>query len=961
MKIISWNLNGLKSAIDSGLVSFIDESEADIYVFQETKVGIKLNIETKEKYLSYWYSDKENTGYSGTLCLTRFPPNRVFYGIEGIDNLNFEGRIITLEFDTFYVVNCYFPNSQSSNQRKDYRYKWDKIIFDYLMNLKKKKQVIVCGDFNVSYLYEDTFEGSRYLNKDDKDFETIERENFKKLLKAGFIDAFREKHEDAKNKYTWWSNKDNKRKENKGYRLDYFLVNEKLKDKIIESNILSEVFGSDHCPIVLEIDIDSGAKKKLCPCSYEDIKELDKAGVSLEELKEYDLSEVWGSIDLDKAGETLEEDQKKLTIYAAKRDYINMRKMQDKIVSSMDAKMLAVEHVANNIKTPGCDGVLWDTDDKKMQAVLSLTPILYNAKPNILFSLNCRNGKTRHIQIPTCHDRAMQCLYAYALDPISEAWGEKKSFSYRKGKSSYDLDAYIKKALSGKDAPNFLFIGDISKCYEHFDHEFILDNIPLDKEVLTQFIKSGYIFEGELFSDKIEGIGIGCTISPIIANMCLDGLSKYIYEKLYKNKNLKIDYEGADMIRYADDILFTARSRESAKEIETHVIQFLKKRGLNLSAHKTKIININEENFIFAGREYYKENGRVFSKIPKERIERFKNSIKDLVSNHKGSQQSLIEEINKKIDGFASYHKVSEATKVFIELDDYIRALLFEMCYTRYKTYSKKTILKKYWFHDGKGRDCYSLLNKKEVRVKCLEDTILITHKPVLLNKNPYIDLEYFESKNHDREIFNVVGKYRKIWNRQGGKCHYCGRPILINEEKTLVEYNPNGKSEVLRNAYVHKRCLGSTIEYIDVDEEPSSINDLNEIFERFNESKKSGGSKYQKLFDYFKKHDPVPFNLSFKKIEEIIERKLDEDSKEEKYWFNKSKGSIAHCWLDNGFEINYVSFSKNPKISFKVSNDSKHMVHVNVPKKILNAKLTVEASYELKNFLEYFADKYGL
>lgn len=958
MKIISWNLNGLKSSLDDGLASFIDESDADIYAFQETKVGKEISIKTNKEYHMYWSFNKENGGKYGTLCMCKKPPMYIKYDMGNGDDFDSEGRVITLEYEEFFLVNFYFPNSQGVIKRKEYRYKWDMIVLDYLAKLQEEKDVIVCGDFNVSCINKDMHNESRFLNKEDQKFETIERENFKKIIKLGFVDTFRMKYPKERFKYTWWSNKNSKRKGNIGYRLDYFLVSEKLKNKVIESNMLSNVFGSDHCPIILKIDInDVENKKKPSPYLYKDILKLEKAGLDLDEFKNYDLTNVWKSIDIKEAKDTLKMKQKELALLATKKDLVNMKRVQDEIISSLNSKVLAVYFTINTAHKPGVDNETWDTFDKKMNAALSLSPIKYDSSPNILYILNCKNNKQRHIQIPTYHDRAMQCLYAFALDPIAEAWGEKKSFSYRKNRSSNDLDAYIKKGLSGDDAPTWLFKGDVTKCYEKIKHEWIYDNIPLNKNMLHEFLEAGFIFNGELFPSLDKGIGIGCTISPIIANMTLDGMSRYVYGKLYK-KGQKIDWHNADMIRYADDILFMTKSKETALKIRTLVEEFLHERGLELSEEKSKIIDVNE-GFEFAGREYYKDGCNLFSRPSKDRVDRFKAEITDLIRHYKGSQQTLIAMINRKIDGFASYHKVDEAMKTFVELDNYIRALLMDLCKEKYKTLTKNSLIKKFWILDGKNRYCYALPNNKEIRVKCLADTMLITHTPILLNKNPYIDFEYFEKRTDEREINNVVGDYRKIWNRQEGKCYYCGKPILRDEERTIVEYNPNGKSKVSKNAYIHKRCLENTIEFIDVDVEPSSIEDLNEIVDRVNSTKTKLDEKYLKLYDFFKKHEAKSFCLTFHQIEEYLGYELDERYKELNAWHKKNIGSMNHCWLDNDFEVKTVNFTTK-RVSFVPIEDCKNMVYVNCDR-YKNKRMPIEAAYEYNHFVEYLDDKYGL
>ena len=250
MKFISWNVNGIRACKDKGFDDFFNNIDADFFCVQETKAQpdqVKLD---KEGYKFYMNSAIKK-GYSGTLIYTKHEPLSVSFGIDG--NLyNDEGRIITLEYDSFYLVNVYVPNSQEELKRLDYRMEFEDLFRDYLNRLKAKKSVILCGDLNVAHERIDIKNPDS--NQRNAGFTIEERTKFAKLLETGFIDSFRFKYPDVV-KYSWWSYRFNARANNAGWRIDYFVVSEDLKDKIVDAKILNEIFGSDHCPVELDINL----------------------------------------------------------------------------------------------------------------------------------------------------------------------------------------------------------------------------------------------------------------------------------------------------------------------------------------------------------------------------------------------------------------------------------------------------------------------------------------------------------------------------------------------------------------------------------------------------------------------------------------------------------------------------------------------------------------------------------
>lgn len=251
MRFISWNVNGLRACVTKGFQDYFESMDADFFCLQETKLQagqIQLALPGYEQFWNY----AEKKGYSGTAIFTKHTPVSVSYGV-GIPELDTEGRLITLEYPQFYLVTCYTPNAQQGLARIDHRLKWDDAFREYLCQLDEKKPVIACGDLNVAHREIDLKNPAS--NRGNAGFSDEERESFGKLLAAGFTDTFRFRNPDVTGAYSWWSYRFNARANNAGWRIDYFLVSNRIADKITATPIHAQVLGSDHCPVGLEIDL----------------------------------------------------------------------------------------------------------------------------------------------------------------------------------------------------------------------------------------------------------------------------------------------------------------------------------------------------------------------------------------------------------------------------------------------------------------------------------------------------------------------------------------------------------------------------------------------------------------------------------------------------------------------------------------------------------------------------------
>ena len=250
MKLVSWNVNGFRACLNKGFADIFDEIDADIFCIQETKMQPDQADFSPEGYEKYFFSAVKK-GYSGTAVYTRVKPINITFGVDS-KHMD-EGRVITCEFESFYLLCCYTPNAQNELKRIDYRMEFEDDLREYMVNLNKNKPVILCGDLNVAHTEIDL--KNPKSNRGNAGFSDEERGKFSELLEAGFTDSWRYKHPDTECVYSWWSYRFNARKNNAGWRIDYFVISDCLRDKITNTDIYTDILGSDHCPVALEIDI----------------------------------------------------------------------------------------------------------------------------------------------------------------------------------------------------------------------------------------------------------------------------------------------------------------------------------------------------------------------------------------------------------------------------------------------------------------------------------------------------------------------------------------------------------------------------------------------------------------------------------------------------------------------------------------------------------------------------------
>ncbi|AKB38758.1 Retron-type RNA-directed DNA polymerase [Methanosarcina siciliae C2J] len=385
-----------------------------------------------------------------------------------------------------------------------------------------------------------------------------------------------------------------------------------------------------------------------------------------------------------------------------------VNKLSRLLTRSFYAKLLSVRKVTTNkgSRTPGIDGVILSSSADKMRTALQLTNKGYRAKPLTRKYIRKKSGKLRPLSIPTMFDRAMQTLHSLALGPIESAPGDKTSFGFKPYRSTKDAYAYLLHiCLSKKIAPEWIVEGDIKACFDEINHTWILDNIPMDKRILKEFLKAGYVENYHLFPTE-KGTPQGSPISPIIGNMALNGLENALAMRFYSRSDGTIDKSHqnrhkVNCARFADDFVATADSPETAYEIIDVIQEFLDPRGLKLSEEKTLVTNISE-GFNFLGWNFRKYKGKLLPKPSKDSQREVIKKISDVIHKAKAwDQDRLIRILNPIIRGWTQYHNHTVSSEIFSKLDDTVYNMLISWAKRRHSNKGLTWIMTKYWHKSG--------------------------------------------------------------------------------------------------------------------------------------------------------------------------------------------------------------------------------------------------------------------
>lgn len=464
------------------------------------------------------------------------------------------------------------------------------------------------------------------------------------------------------------------------------------------------------------------------------------------------LANQWNLMDWAQVKKRVNRLQTRIAKATVKGDLNKVKRLQYLLTHSFHAKAYAVKKVTSNKgkNTSGVDKKLWSTPTSKMKATLVLTDKHYQSKPLRRVYIE-KKGKTkkRPLGIPTMYDRAMQTLYSFALEPVAETTGDYISFGFRKGRSAKDACEQIFCILARKCSPSWILEGDIKGCFDNINHNWLLKNIPTDKKIMKQFLKSGFVYKNNLFpTDK--GSPQGGAISSLYANMTLDGLEKLIQNKYHRNSkgNIENHYRAktkVNLVRYADDFILTANSKELAEELKETVSEFLKHRGLTLSDEKTTITHI-DDGFDFLGWTFRKFKGKLLVKPSKDSIKTLIRKCSRIIlkEGKAASQSELIRRLNQVIGGWSNYHRHVVASRAFSYINNTIYLLLQQWAKHRHPNKSTRWRLNKYW-HEKDGKRWlfmsgdYNLTNLRRIKI--------IRHPKLQISKNAFTHEAYFAKR----------------------------------------------------------------------------------------------------------------------------------------------------------------------------------------------------------------------
>ena len=529
---------------------------------------------------------------------------------------------------------------------------------------------------------------------------------------------------------------------------------------------------------------------------------------------------IWNQLDWYRINDIVSKLQRRIVEAQKQGRYGKVKALQYLLTHSFSAKALAVRKVTENKgkRTPGVDGEVWPTAEKKSQAIKELKRRGYQPKPLRRTYIEKANGKLRPLGIPTIKDRAMQALHTLALDPVSETAADTNSFGFRKKRSTTDAKEQCFLTLSRTNCAQWVLDCDIKSCFDKINHEWLLANIPMDKSLLRKWLKAGYI-EKHIWNATDEGTPQGSIISPVLSNMTLDKLQRTLkYHFPIPSSNSR----KVNLIRYCDDFVITGDSKEVLEqEVKPLLESFLKERGLELSQEKTQIVHI-DEGFDFLGFNIRKYKGKLLIKPAKKKIlgvlEKIRSTIK---ANKQTPAGKLIALLNQILRGWCNYYKSAVSKKAF----KLLRARTFQMIWKwakrRHPMKSIKWIKGKYFKTIGKSNwEFFGIIkdkkNSKEIVLFNTEKVRIVRHIKVKGEANPYTkEWEGYFRERGRRQIHDHLSDKKHIlflWNKQNGICPVCKQEITIDtgwQNHHITWKVVGGKDTSENRMLLHQTCHG--------------------------------------------------------------------------------------------------------------------------------------------------------
>jgi RNA-directed DNA polymerase len=503
---------------------------------------------------------------------------------------------------------------------------------------------------------------------------------------------------------------------------------------------------------------------------------------------------------------------------AKSQQWRQVKALQRMLVRSFAAKALAVKRVTENRgrRTPGVDGETWSTPESKWKSVFRLQRRGYQPRPLRRVYIPKANGQRRPLGIPTMLDRAMQALYLLALEPVSETTADRNSYGFRPHRSTADAIEQLFINLSRKHSAQWVMEGDIKGCFDNISHDWLITNVPMDKVVLRKWLKAGYMESGRL-SPTGAGTPQGGIISPVLANLALDGLEKEL-ESRFGQRNTKASYKTkVNYVRYADDFVITGISKELLEnEVKPVVEAFMAERGLSLAVEKTLFTHVSE-GFDFLGQNVRKYGDKLLIKPAHKNVKAFLAKVKALVEANKAVPASLlIERLNPVIRGWSNYHRPIVAKQTFNYVDYRIWKLLWRWCRRRHGNRCKRWVKDKYFKRVGPRNWVFSglQLSGKLLHLLYASDTPIKRHTKIKAEANPYApeDEMYFEQRLEYAWRRSDEGKRKTLtlWLGQSKRCPMCKQLITFETGWNIhhvIERHKGGSDAMDNLVLLHPNC----------------------------------------------------------------------------------------------------------------------------------------------------------
>jgi RNA-directed DNA polymerase len=498
-----------------------------------------------------------------------------------------------------------------------------------------------------------------------------------------------------------------------------------------------------------------------------------------------------------------------------------VKALQYLLTHSFSGKALAVRRVTENQgkATPGVDRETWDTPEKKATALQTLKPRGYQPQPLRRVYIPKSNGKMRPLGIPTMKDRAMQALYLLALDPIAETTADPNSYGFRKERSTADAIGQCHVVLSNRGGAQWILEGDIKSCFDRISHEWLLAHIPMNKAILQKWLKAGFM-EKQVLQATEEGTPQGGICSPVLANMTLDGLERRLRERYPKASALSRKVK-VNLVRYADDFIITGSSKELLEnEVKPLVESFLRERGLELSAEKTRITQI-EDGFDFLGQNVRDYNGTILVKPSRKNVATFLTKVRGIIkANKQATAGHLIVQLNPVIRGWANYHRHVASKRTFTQVDNAIFRALWQWAKRRHPKKPRRWVKDKYfgtiggrhWVFQGTVVGREGVIDP--VQLVAASSTPIQRHNKIRGEANPYDPTwePYFEERLGVKMAGTLVGRWtlRLLWKDQGGICPVCNQKIttVTGWHNHHIMWRTHGGKDTIENrVLVHPTC----------------------------------------------------------------------------------------------------------------------------------------------------------